>query len=806
MRIVVPGVVLAGAWLVAAAPAGPLRSPAPAEPPVGPAAAAVHPLPASGPAIPAATLTEVVRQYCVLCHNDQMMTGNLSLQTFEVERAAERAEVSEKMIRKLRAGMMPPPGAMRPSPDTLLALVETLESSVDKAAASNRKVGERRFQRLSRAEYERVIEDMLGLKVEAGRWLPADVYLEAFDNMADAQAFSTTLLDSYLRAANDISRLALGNVAAVSSTTKHRNPREISQHANERLEGAPFGTRGGIVATHDFPADGEYVFQLVNRLGDALFDEDVDISIDGESVATLLLEHAGGSQISAIQTEPIFVRAGQRTVSAAFVDIIDGPYEDQFSPVGWSSAGEAREGPGITALTHIDELLITGPTNVQGVSDTPSRQKVLTCRPKTASEGPACARTILAALATKAYRRPVTDEDVAELMQFYEEGAANGQFEIGVRTGLQALLMAPEFLFRLERMPEGTAAGTNYRLSDMDLATRLSFFLWASTPDQELLDVAKGGRLHDAAQLERQVKRMLADPRSETLATRFAHQWLRLQDVGRVWPIPYYYPDFSGQLAQSMVRETELLVLSLIREDRSLLELYNADYTFLNERLAKHYGIEGVAGDEFRKVQYPNDQRRGILGHGSMLLLTSMSARTSPVLRGKWVMEVLMGTPPPPPPPNVPAFEASPASAQGRRLTTRERMELHRANPVCNACHRFMDPIGLALDNFDVTGRWRIRENMAPLDTRGVFYDGTSITRPSELTAVIMKRPTPLVRNFAEQMLAYAIGRPVAYYDQPTIRVITKAAATNDYRMSSFIMGVIRSDAFQMRQALTTEH
>jgi hypothetical protein len=358
-------------------------------------------------------------------------------------------------------------------------------------------------------------------------------------------------------------------------------------------------------------------------------------------------------------------------------------------------------------------------------------------------------------------------------------------------------------LFRLEREPANTQPGESYRLSDLDLATRLSFMLWATAPDPELLALATEGRLSDPRVLEQQVQRMLEDPRSEALATRFAHQWLRLQDAVKVQPEPYFYPDYTRQLGDAMVRETQLFFQHLVREDLSLLELFDADYTFLNERLAQHYGIDGVSGDEFRLVEYPNDRRRGILGHGSVLLLTSMSARTSPVLRGKWVMEVLMGTPPPPPPPNVPAFDQTPPTDSGRRLTTRQRMERHRANPTCNACHRFMDPIGLALDNYDVTGRWRIRENMMPLDTRGVFYDGTPVSTPAELTQAILKRPTPLVRNFTVNLLSYAIGRPVEYYDQPAVRRIASAAEANGYRLSSFIMGVVTSEPFQMRRSQT---
>ena len=764
------------------------------------------------PPLPPATLTEVVRHYCVICHNDQLLTGNLSLATFDVENAGERAETAERMIRKLRAGMMPPPGAPRPAPDTLLALVETLEEEVDRAAAAAPNLGERRFTRLTRAEYERVIRDDLALEVDAGRWLPPDVLVGAFDNTAAAQALSTTLLDAFVRAAADVSRLAVGNPEAVSSTTKYRNPIEVSQHAWDHVEGTPFGTRGGMVVTHDFPADGEYVIQVETDLGSGNHTpmEDLDISIDGEHVALLMLEYDAGSRLRSyragraipdIKTEPVFVRAGQRDVSVAFVNLIEGPYEDRFSPPGWSHAGLRGGQDGITGLTHLTEVMITGPLNAAGVSDTPSRAKVFGCRPATAEQERPCAETILSELASRMYRRPATAGDVADLMTFYDEWSAEGGFEIGVRMGLQAILMSPEFIFRFEREPEGIAPGQRYPLSDLDLATRLSFFLWAAAPDQELVDLAGRGQLSDPAVLQRQVARMMRDPRSEALATRFLHQWLRLQDVGKVWPDSYFYPGFSAQLADAMVQETELLFQYLVRERRSLLEFFDADYTFLNERLARHYGIGGVSGPEMRLVHYPNEQRRGVLSHGSVLQLTSMSDRTSPVRRGKWVMEVIIGSPPPPPPPNVPAFESSPPAADGRRLTTRERMERHRASPVCSACHDIIDPIGLALDNLDAVGKWRIRENMEPLDTRGQFYDGTPMRTPPELAAVLLKRPVPLVRNFTERLLSYAIGRPTEYYDQPTVRAITRAAETDGYRISDLIAGVVMSDAFRMRQA-----
>ena len=806
MRSLLVGAVVAGVWLVVLRGLYPDVLPPPSGLEPVPLHAAALGDPSEGVfALAPATLTEVVRQYCVVCHNDQLLSGNLSLQSFDVERAAERAETAERMIRKLRVGMMPPPGMPRPAGDTLVTLVETLESVIDGAARTVPELGGRRFQRLSKPEYERVIRDLLALDVDADKWLPSDLRSGAFDNQAAAQPLSPTLLDSFLRGATEVSRLAVGSPEAASVTVKHVNDARVSQHAWDRLEGAPFGSRGGMVVTHDFPADGEYIFelQISGGRGNQTSIEDVDISIDGQPVALIKLEHNGATEVP-VRTEPIFVRGGQRRLSAAFVKVIDGPYEDRFRPTAWSSAGTAGRTYGTTGLTHLAELWITGPENATGMSETESRRKIFTCRPTSVAEARPCAESILARLATQAFRRPVSAEDVAELMDIYDEDASSDGFEIGVRTGLQAILTSPDFLFRLEREPAESRPGEAYRLSDLDLATRLSFFLWSSAPDQQLLDVAASGRLSDPVVLEQQVRRMLEDPRSEALASRFLHQWLRLPDVGRIPPEPYYFPDFSQQLADAMVRETELLFQYLVQEDRSPLELFNADYTFLNERLATHYEIEGVSGDEFRRVQYPNDRRHGILGHGSILQLTSVSGRTSPVKRGKWVMEVLMGMPPPPPPPNVPAFEASPDAAGNRILTTRERMEIHRAAVLCNSCHRFIDPLGLALDNFDVTGRWRVRENMMPLDTRSTMYDGTPLNGPADLVAALLKRPVPLVRNFTVQLLSYAIGRPLEYYDQPTVRAIARAAEANEYRVSSFILGVIESETFRAKQTQST--
>ena len=774
--------------------------------PSGDRASGSAPLPAHDVAalVDTADLTDVVQRYCVRCHNGRLLRGNLTLEEFDVDAAHERAPTAEKMIRKLRAGMMPPPGQRRPSPDTLLALVETLETVVDRDAARDRNPGSRRFQRLNRAEYERVIRDLLDLEIDAARWLPADTYLGAFDNMADAQGLSTTLLEAYLRAATEVSRIAVGNPAALSKTAKYTNPIDVSQHAWDHIEGTPYGTRGGMVVTHDFPVDGEYVISLETLFGQGTGFQDVDISIDGEGVALLGLEHGGRSTVP-IRTEPIFVKAGQRQVAAAFVRTIEGPYEDRLKTPGWSFVGgedsQAWANYGITALPHLSELMVTGPRRSAGLSETASRRKVFHCHPgrsEATGEARACAASIVSRLARAAYRRPVTEDDLAGPMAFYDDAAAEEGFEVGVRTALQAILASPSFIFRLEQAPPEAAPGESYRIADVDLASRLSFFLWAASPDDELLTLAAEERLSDPAVLEAQVRRMLADPRAEALSTRFASQWLRLQDAEDNQPEPYLYPDFTGQLREDLVRETQLFFDHLVREDRSLLELFTADYTFLNERLAGHYGIPGVSGPGFRRVTYPDDSRRGVLGHASVLLLTSMSARTSPVLRGKWVMEVLMGTPPPPPPPNIPALDDTESARGGRLLTTRERLEMHAANPTCRACHRFMDPIGLALDNYDVTGRVRVRENGVALDTRGTFYDGSDVSTPAELVDLLMKRPVPLVRNFTAHLLAYAIGRRAEYFDQPGIRAISREAEANDYRMSSFILGVVNSDAFRL--------
>ena len=795
-----------GIVLVLLAPeADPARSaPAPLE---APAATPAHGWTAGAPR----SDNEVIQEYCVRCHNDRRLRGNMSLEGFDADSPQANAALAEKMILKLRAGMMPPPGISRPAGDTLLALVKSLEERIDAAAARDPNPGGRTFQRLNQVEYERSIADLLGLEIDASQYLPLDTKSANFDNIADVQLLSPTLLDAYLNVAAVVSRLAVGDPNAMPSSATYTNPGYATQW--DRAEGAPYGTRGGISVMHNFIADGEYEFRLAfehtttgGYYGGTIHGEQIEVSIDGERVA--LLEMDRWMSVSDpngvnMRTEPIFVRAGPRRVTAAFLKQTEGPVEDLLSPHDWSLSDRqvGVSGYGLTLGAHLKDLVVAGPSHVTGVSDTPTRNRIFTCRPTSRAEERPCADEIVSRLGARAFRRPLTGGDNDALMRFYEYGSEEGGFEVGVRTAIEAMLASPDFIFRLEEAPQGVQVGTNYRINDFDLATRLSFFLWGLPPDEELSALASEGELSDQDVLEAQVARMLVDPRSDALGTRFAAQWLRLDDLDKVHPDRLLFPDFHQQLADAMRRETELFFSNLVQNDGSVFDLYTADYSYMNERLARHYGIEGVTGEDFRRVTYPDDRRRGLLGHGSILTLTSHAGRTSPVLRGKWVMEVLMGTPPPPPPANVPDLEETAASADGRLLTTRERMELHRANATCNACHRFMDPIGLALDSYDVTGRWRIRENGMRLDTRGELYDGTPIASPMELQRALVARPIPLLRNFTQNLMAYALGRRIEYYDQPTVRRIVREAEADDYRMSAFLLGVVSSDAFQMQRA-----
>ena len=758
----------------------------------------------------------LIRQYCTACHSDKMKTGGLTLANYDAAHPEAVPGVSEKMIRKLRAGMMPPPGVKRPDDATITALAAAIETRIDRAAAAHPNPGRRPFQRLNRAEYSRAVRDLLAIHVDVNAFLPPDTISHGFDNISDEQSFSPTLMEGYLRAASQISRLAVGDRNTSAGSTIYHIARTASQM--RRVEGAPIGTRGGTSVVHIFPADGEYIFKMLlhsgptgDIFGGATRGEQLEVSINGARVALLPINHLmresdpGGLTI---QTPRIHVKAGPQRVSAAFIQMADGPVDDVIRPIEHTLADtNVGETFGITALPHLREFAITGPHVVTGVSDTPSRRTLFTCRPTAANEEAACATSIIKRLAKQAYRGTVGAEDLADLMKLYEQGRKGGDFESGIRLALQGMLANPRFLFRLEQAPAYANAGQTYRIADIDLASRLSFFLWGTVPDAELVKAAMQGTLKQPAVLDAQVRRMLADARSEALATRFASQWLRLQDVDKTRPDPLLYPHWDHTLTESLIRETELFFDSLVREDRSVLDLLTADYTFVNERLARHYGIPDVMGNAFRRVQIPDQHRRGVLGQGSILLLTSVADRTSPVMRGKWVMEVLLGTPPPPPPPNVPALEDTKAAIAGRVLSVRERMEEHRANPACNSCHRVIDPLGLALENYDVTGAWRIKDNGVYVDPKGELYDGTKMDGPAGLRAALLKHKDAILLSFTESLMTYALGRQVEHFDMPTVRAIVRDAERNNYRISSFITGVIKSAAFQMssgEKTLTT--
>ena len=758
----------------------------------------------------ARAVDDLVQQYCVRCHNARRLLGNLTLEEFDAADPVANAPIAEKMIRKLRAGMMPPPGVPRPPDDEVAIFVTALEEELDAEAARNPNPGSRTFQRLNRAEYARAIQDLLGIEIDASAYLPNETVSAGFDNIADVQNLSATLLEAYLTAASEVSRLALGDANATPSEATY----DVSRYAEQRehVPGAPFGTRGGISVVHNFVADGDYYFRLAfqhestgNFFGQtAPFDEQVEVSVDGERVALIPLDRwmhrqdPGGVEVV---TDPIRVTAGAHRISAAFLKVTEGPVEDLTSPHEWSLADKKiGYSYGITGVAHLRDLTIGGPYNVTGVSRTPAWERVMSCVPSSPDEETACAREIITRLGTRAFRRPVTEAEVDGLMGLYGEGAEEGGFEIGVRTALQGILASPDFVFRFEE--PGSADGTGmYRISDAALASRLSFFLWGRLPDEDLIAAASDGGLSDPATLEQQVDRMLADPRAQALGTRFAAQWLRLQDLDQVHPDALRYPDFYEQLARDMRRETETFFNALVREGGTLTDFLTADFSYLNERLARHYGIQGVAGEHFRRVEYANEARRGILGHGSFLTLTSHANRTSPVLRGKWVMEVLLGTPPPPPPPDIPDLDVTAEATDGRFRTVRERLEEHRDNPRCVSCHRFIDPIGLALENFDVTGTWRVRDSNTPVETVGELYDGTPIHGPADLRAALLRRPESLVRNFTEYLMAYALGRRIEYYDMPAVRRIAREAGAEDYRLTAFIKGVVRSQPFRMASA-----
>jgi hypothetical protein len=754
-----------------------------------------------------------LEDYCISCHNDAALTGGLSLESFDPSALLENTETAEKMIRKLTASMMPPAIATQPESAEVQALLRTLVTRIDEAALENPSPGRRTFQRLNRAEYTRSVGDLLAVNVDIEALLPPDTISHSFDNIADVQSMSPTLMDGYLRAASKISRAAVGERNAEPAEMTYKVPRTASQMRH--VEGTPFGTRGGISVLHTFPADGEYVFRVELHgspqgflYGSTVDGEQVEVSINGRRVALLdidpLISEEEDSGLN-LQTTPVFVKAGPARVSTSFIRRFEGPINDLMTPVEHTLAdSHIGIAYGITTLPHLRDFSVVGPYNATGVSDTPSRRAIFSCRPTAADEERPCAEEILSGVAEKAYRGTLDEWDRESLMTFYELGRDGGDFESGVRMGIEAILASPKFIFRLEETPSD--AGDVYRIADLDLASRLSFFLWATTPDDELIQLARDNRLSEPDVFDEQVRRMLRDPRSESLATRFASQWLRLQDLEKLHPDALMYPWYDQTLAAAMRRETELFFEDLVRRDGSVLELLTADHTFVNERLAKHYGIPNVTGHEFRRVSYQgtNRNRSGVLGHGSILASTSIANRTSPVLRGKWVLEVLLGSPPPPPPPNVPDLEDTEAVSGDRVLTVRERLAQHRENPACNSCHSAMDPIGLVLENFDVTGAWRTKDAGMPIDTESELYDGTPIDGPLTLRDAILDRSELFLTAFTESLMTYALGRRVEHTDMPTIRQILREAEEQDYRVEAFIVSVARSPAFRMSQAADT--
>jgi len=760
--------------------------------------------------------TALVKQYCATCHNDRNKNsaGGLTLASFDastVGHDAQVAEVAEKMIRKLRSGMMPPPNARRPDAAVLASFASSMESRLDQAAALNPNPGRRPFQRLNRAEYTRAVSALLSIDVDVNAFLPPDTISAGFDNVADSQTFSATLMEGYLRAASRISSLAVGDPKASASEFTYKVPRTGSQM--HHVEGAPFGTRGGVAVAHTFPADGDYSFRMQlhsiptgQLFGSTVKGELLEVSIDGERAAVLeinpRMSEADPNGMN-IVTPRIHVKAGTHRLAAAFVQRFDAVPDDLLPPIDHSLAdSQIGSGFGITTLPHLREFAVSGPFKVTGVSETPSRKRIFICRPTSHNEEASCANDIIRKMATQAYRGPLTAQDMDGLTRFYAQGRKDGgDFESGIRMALQAILASPRFLFRLEEAPAAIRAGQNYRITDLDLATRLSFFMWGAGPDEELLRVAQRGTLRGPGVLAAQVKRMLADPKSEALSTRFGAQWLRLQDLEKIYPDALLFPYYDYKLGEALKKETELFFDSIVREDRSVLDLITADYTFVNERIARHYGIPNINGENFQRVALADENRRGLLGQGSILALTSVADRTSPVLRGKWIMEVLLASPPPAPPPNVPTLDETKAESGDGMLTTRQRMEQHRANPQCNSCHRVIDPLGLALENFDVTGRWRIRDNGNLVDPVGDLYDGTKMNGPNGLRAALLKHQDMFFLSFTERLLTYSLGRRVEYFDMPAIRKIVRDAAKDNNRFSAFVLGVVNSRAFQMSRA-----
>ena len=767
--------------------------------------------PAQQPASPHTSARAFLDQYCVTCHNARLHTAGLTLDVIDIHDVPGGADVWEKVVRKLRTRGMPPAGRPRPDEAAYDAVASWLETEIDDAAATQPNPGRTEvFHRLNRTEYQNAVRDLLALDVDVASLLPGDDQSYGFDNIAGVLKVSPTLLERYMLAAREISRLAVGAPDTPPTAETFRIRSDLSQY--DHIDGLPFGTRGGASIAYTFPLDAEYVLTI--KLLD-LFDataalkdpHELELSIDGERVQLFSVGgDAGGGRTVAYRFNEdvgyearVPLKAGPAVVTAAFVKRTSALSETVREPF----ARPHGEGDFLLHVPYVGTLTISGPFNATGVEDTPSRRRIFVCDPSAAIDGDEedCARHIVSTLARRAYRRPVVVRDVESLLAFYDEQRAQGGgFEAGIEKALRALLVSPEFLFRVESDPTDLAANTAYTLGSLELASRLSFFLWSSIPDDELLNVAAARRLTDPAVLEQQVRRMLADPRATALAKNFAGQWLLLRNVEGVLPDDKIFPNFGESLRQDFTRETELFFDSILRDDRSVIDLLTADHTFLNERLAKHYGVRNVYGSDFRRVIVTDDNRRGLLGHGSLLTVTSFANRTSPVGRGKWILENILGTPPPPPPPDVPPLVEA-TTEEGRVLSMRERMVRHRVNPVCASCHARMDPLGFALENYDAVGRWRTHESGLPIDNTAELLDGTTFAGPAGLRAMLVDNPEQFATTVTEKLLTYALGRGLEYSDAPAVRAIVRGAADVDYSLQSLIVGIAQSTPFRMRQS-----
>jgi mono/diheme cytochrome c family protein len=754
-----------------------------------------------------------LKQYCFTCHNDKLRTGGLSLESMDLAHVASRSDVWEKVIRKARVGMMPPQGLPQPDPAARKALLTWLETSLDRAAAEKPNPGRPLAHRLNRAEYANAIRDLLALNVDTTVLLPPDDSGYGFDNIADVLGVSPVLLEAYVSAAGKISALAVGdpNIGPTGQTFRVRQDASQDVH----IEGLPLGTIGGLRIETTLPLDGEYLLQpkyFRTNLGVLRGLENpsqCEITVDGERVhlaalggdadfqASLANMTTAADAVDARCSMRVKLKAGPRVITSAFLRGSTVENTLRLQPFIRSS-NDTLDPAG---RPHLDSFTVTGPFNATGSGDTPSRRQIFSCRPTAQAQEEPCARKILTALMRRAYRGEGGEKDLQRLMTFYTTGRTGGTFETGIEVALERMLASPKFAFRTERDPAGAAPGTVYRISGLELASRMSFFLWSSIPDDELLRVASEGKLSTPAVLEQQMRRMLGDPKSAALIDNFAGQWLYLRNLRTMIPNSLEFPDFDDNLRQAFQRETELFFGSIIHEDRNVLDLMTANYTFINERLAKHYGIPNIYGSNFRRITVTEEARKGLLGQGSILMVSSHTDRTSPVVRGKWVMDNLLGAPPPPPPANVPPLDESNNKA-GRVLTMRERMEAHRANPYCASCHKMMDPIGFSLENFDATGAWRTKEGGTggtAIDASGQLMDGTKINGPVELRQALLKNPDIFVGTFTEKLMTYALGRGLSEADMPVVRSLVRDAARNDYRFTSFVKGIILSTPFQMR-------